>query len=441
MSFVGVGLLNNISFPKKFMALGAMVAVAVTVLCSLLMSELLAQREFTHKERVGLQYIDKVRGLLQLVQQHRGASVSVLSGNESFRGLMLEKRQRADQAFNTLLAHDKDQASYLGIEGRAQQAFQSWQQMTQSLGHYTSEDARIEHTQLIERLMDLTDDVADNSNLTADPHLDSYYLMDLSVHHLLHVSEALGRTRALASRIAGTGLMGDDLINLSEIKGAANSGYRSMQKAIVAIEKSNPALGQVVANRAATANQQIEHVLSIVATLMKSDAHTHTPKSVFDATTSAIDQLYALYDTTSPELKTLLGQRLEAVENRIAVVAAIILLLAFGLIYFLACLYMAIQENIAALTKPIKDMASGNLQSRVNFKANDEMRVIADSVNAMATQFSSVVGNTMASAQRVAAAAEQLTLMTEQSNHSITTQHAQTDQVATAIHEMSASIQ
>ncbi len=441
MSLSGAAFLNKFSFPKKFMILGSMVTVAVAVLCTLLMQELMERRDFTRKEQVGIEYIDHVRKILQILQQHRGASVSVLGGNPSFQNLMLEKRQQVNDAFSALLDHDARTASRLGVEGQAQRSFERWKKLTDSISSFTSEKARLEQTEQIDKLMSLINDVADNSNLTADPYLDSYYMMDMSVHHLMNAAEYLGQTRALASRIANTGLLGEDLINLSEIRGNANSSYQYMQKSIDAINKSNPQIGKSIESNAELASKKIDVVLAMAITLMKSEPHQLTPAGIFETATSAIDNIYALYDITSPTLNTLLSERLQSIDQRIATVVAIMSLLVIGVVYFLICLYLAIQQNIVALTKPIAEMAAGNLQCRVALTSNDEMRVISENVNSMATQFSSVVGQAMNSAQQVASAAEQLTRMMEQNNTSIHSQHTQTDHVATAIHEMSASIQ
>lgn len=441
MAMPGVGVFNKLKFPGKFAVIGMVVAIAVAILGSLLLIEFIAKRDFALKEQTGITYINSVRGVLQVIQQHRGASVSVLSGNESFRGMMMEKQQKVDDAFTALMMIEKTHGRALDVTNIASASAQEWGQLKQAVSHYTSEQSRLEHTQLIQKLTDLIESVADNSNLTADPVLDSYYMMDLIVHHLIKISEDLGRARALSSRVANTGLVGDDLIYLSEIRNAVETDYRNMKKAMAAIENANPSLAKSLHDQSELTNRQIEEMSAMVLKLMKEKEITFSPAEMFDAATRTINSIFTLYDHTSPALYKRLDERIASINAQIAWVVGIVLLLALCLLYVFSCVFLAIQENIKLLTHPIREMALGNLKARVKFSATDEMQVIAESVNEMATRFSSLVGSTMESAQRVATAAEQLNSMTTQSSNSISAQHAQTDQVATAIHEMSTSIQ
>lgn len=441
MSLPGVGMLNQLSFPRKFGIIGLLVAIAVGTLCYLLMNEMLHKREFVAKERLGVVYIDQVRGVLQVIQQHRGASVSLLSGNEAFRSIVMEKQVLVDNAFTGIMQVDEQYGAILDLRGRANELLTEWKQLKQVLPQYTSEQSRNVHTALIGKLLTLIDIAADNSNLTADPQLDSFYLMDLLVHQCTRISEHLGRARALGSRVASTGLVGEDLVNLSVITGLIETDQEGMNKAVSAVERSNPAQGRALTGEFTDVQTQINGMNNIMRSLLTGQKQGLNSTQVFDSATKTIDAVFKLYDNATPVLKEMLTARQDSIEEQITLVASVVVLLLTSLTYLLVCLFLAIQDNVRQLTAPIKEMAAGNLSVRVQFTARDEMRVIADSVNEMALKFSSVVGTATDSAQRVASAAEQLTCMTEQSSRSIAKQHMQTDQVATAVHEMSASIQ
>lgn len=440
MALPGVGILNQLSFPKKFMLIGASAFFAVASLCFLLISDLQDKRDFVEKEKLGIHFIDQVRQVLQVLQQHRGASVALLGGDESFRPIQLEKQRAVNQAFDNLIDEDKKNGKSLKVSDSVNSATSEWEQLKTKLTTINSELARIEHTKLINQLMDLIDSTADTSNLTADPELDSYYLFDLCVHHSLKLSEELGKARALSARIAKNGMAGDDLIFLSEINGNIQAEFGGLKKAIAAIEDNNPEMGKKLVAASRDTQDQVKTTSELLHGILRGQNKSLSPTEVFDAFTKTINSVYALYDQASPYLVELLSKRLTKINSAITKILLITGSIVFLLPYLFFCLFQAIQQNIRNLTDPIKEMARGNLNARVTLTSRDEMRIIAENVNEMAILFAKLVGTATHSAHRVAAAASQLSTMTDQTSKSISTQYLQTDQVATATNEMSSSI-
>lgn len=71
---------------------------------------------------------------------------------------------------------------------------------------------------------------------------------------------------------------------------------------------------------------------------------------------------------------------------------------------------------------------------------NDELGVIGSSINKMLTVFQQVCSNLITAATQLAATAEELATVTEQSSSGMRTQKAETDQVATSMNEMTATM-
>ncbi|MFX5574573.1 hypothetical protein ABTD77_19225, partial [Acinetobacter baumannii] len=67
------------------------------------------------------------------------------------------------------------------------------------------------HTEFINAVFSLLDDVADNSNLTLDPDVDTYYLMDAAVSKQPLLVESMGQLRGM-----GNGAILAGSINLSQ---------------------------------------------------------------------------------------------------------------------------------------------------------------------------------------------------------------------------------
>lgn len=81
-------LLNRLRFPVKFVLLGL---IALLVVGALLVQLALSLREsiaYAEKELDASERLPRVLKVIQLLQQHRGLSSGVLSGNEGMRPLL-----------------------------------------------------------------------------------------------------------------------------------------------------------------------------------------------------------------------------------------------------------------------------------------------------------------------------------------------------------------
>lgn len=100
-----------------------------------------------------------------------------------------------------------------------------------------------------------------------------------------------------------------------------------------------------------------------------------------------------------------------------------------------------ISRPIEALALTMRDIASEHdLTMRTNIERNDEIGDMASSVNAMLEAFQRLVQKILASTVNLAAATEQLSSVSATTKEGINKQRSETEQVATAMHEMVATV-
>ncbi len=109
-------------------------------------------------------------------------------------------------------------------------------------------------------------------------------------------------------------------------------------------------------------------------------------------------------------------------------------------LYFLIGFYHSMIGTVTELKVGSQKIAEGDLSVRVQSDAKDELGEVADSFNNMAEQFSSVVNKIMASSTHLLGATESLNATATQTSDGLVAQQQQTEQVATAITEMTASV-
>ncbi|MCW8918423.1 MAG: methyl-accepting chemotaxis protein [Gammaproteobacteria bacterium] len=86
-------------------------------------------------------------------------------------------------------------------------------------------------------------------------------------------------------------------------------------------------------------------------------------------------------------------------------------------------------------------MAEGNLTTRADYHAKDELGRVATAFNSMGERFHNMVQQLTSATGQLASAAEETSAITEQTSAGIHEQQAETEQVATAMNEMTATVQ
>ena len=119
--------------------------------------------------------------------------------------------------------------------------------------------------------------------------------------------------------------------------------------------------------------------------------------------------------------------------------ALVVSLLVAGFLAFFTV--SGITHAVDELKMGGEQLADGNLNYRINYHGRDELGDIATSFNAMAARFQTTIQELMDAISQLAAAALQTSQISHQTSDGIRRQQLETDQVATAMNEMSATVQ
>lgn len=99
-----------------------------------------------------------------------------------------------------------------------------------------------------------------------------------------------------------------------------------------------------------------------------------------------------------------------------------------------------VSDSVTQLESTAIEIASGNLTKRIALDGNDEFSHIADYVNQITRGFQQAVNNTHQSTSRLASSAEENAVVSTQTQRNVLDQQQQTQLIATAIHEFTATV-
>ncbi|MDR6961207.1 methyl-accepting chemotaxis protein [Pseudomonas brassicacearum] len=130
----------------------------------------------------------------------------------------------------------------------------------------------------------------------------------------------------------------------------------------------------------------------------------------------------------------------ETAQAKETLIIVTILALAFGLLaawIITRQIVVPLQQTLVALER----VASGDLSHNLVVTRRDDMGQLQGSLQRMVISLRQLIGGIGEGVTQIASAAEQLSAVTEQTSAGVNSQKVETDQVATAMHEMTATVQ
>ncbi len=153
--------------------------------------------EFARQEMRGVDYYIPLLALLKDLQQHRSMANAWLSGDAAFRDNLATKDADIENDIAKVDAVDQqlDSALHTSKEWTALRAACS--ELVSKTPGLSADDSFQQHTSVIGKTIALITHVGDASNLTLDPDIDSYYLMNVLIFQGPEVSELLAQASGL----------------------------------------------------------------------------------------------------------------------------------------------------------------------------------------------------------------------------------------------------
>jgi methyl-accepting chemotaxis protein len=440
----GVRLFRAIGFKAKALVISAVFMMPIALLAWNYFTGQQAAIEFSAKERLGVAYAKEVMPLLDALQRQRVAAVQAAAKGSAGDGSTL--RAEIDAQMAKLSALDKRHGESLAT-AKAFAAFVQTGQAAASAGGDV-DAVFAAHSAHIQALLDLLGVATDGSNLTLDPDIDTYYLMDTAMFRLPVMIEAAAQVRGLGSTMllasAATPTQTRRIIEQATLLAANQAAVDAGIDKAVAYNASVKD-----AAKAGPAQTAARALLSQVdATLLRAEAPQGDVAAHQAAANRAIEEMLALGQRASTELDSLVAlrvARMEVARDVTAVVLVASLLLAA---YLFVSFRKVLQGGLKEVAFHIDAMRDGNLTTSPRAWGADEaahlMLTLAQmqaSLRRIVTQVRGASDSLVNSSSEIAGGAQDLHARTEQSAANLEETAAAMEQIAATVRNNSATIE
>jgi methyl-accepting chemotaxis protein len=359
----GLRLMQAVRLPAKFALISAAFLVPLSVATYGVITYANDNIEFAAQERLGVAYLDALDEWTQAVA--RAYAQTSAAGGAS-----------ADASITKIQALNDSQQHALDIDAGLEAAMGAWRK-AQREGSAADASAP---------LLALYSQISDNSKLTLDPDIDSYYAMAIVMDYAPKLAHSAARLDALQKTIATRGSTSmDDRANAQIIAAQVATLVDSLSTAVQRAKAANENLAMRL---------RIDALHEAHAAFQSQASAMHSSESTATASAAVqplVQATLSLSKATAAALDELLEIRIagfEAKRNRLLV----IVLAGLGLaLYLISSFYVSNVHGFDSLVRRMRKLASGDLTLNSTARGNDELGELMNAFNGSRSQLQTLV--------------------------------------------------
>jgi signal transduction histidine kinase/HPt (histidine-containing phosphotransfer) domain-containing protein/ActR/RegA family two-component response regulator len=362
-----VRLMNRLRYPQKFALISLLFAIPIAVMMTLWLVELHHRMASTAAERRGLEYVLALGHVLEPLERSRGLRVLADAGDAIARELLDQERANIVAAATAVDAVNDRLGARLRVK-------ELWHSLRPRIAH-----PAVEPGALIEQVRRLAEQVADQSKLSLDTELDSYYLMEAVVRRLPALADRLSTVGigAIEQRLAYAPSDARQSAMVTVLD-QAHAERDAVDRGHTVAFREDPTLRGRLEGTLDGSWRGVESVDAIVG------AGGQNARGAYEGYAAAVGAVFRHYDAAASALDDLLRARM----HRLALKRLIILLaVAFTtvvVVYLWVGFYASVKRAVRGLERVTKRMLTGEFSRPVLVEGRDELRQVVDSFNTVA---------------------------------------------------------
>lgn len=419
--------IRNLSIGRKLILL---LSLPVLLLLWLASNQLLSRlQEVQVAQQVGSAIeVSVVMGeLIGALQAERGASgVVINSQGQRFTDRLRQLRQSSDQQLARFQQYRQPEVLQL------QQRFSeltALRQQVDSFGISANQSAE-RYTSLIRALMDFNHQL--EAGLT---HLAMARQLNL-LNQFIEMKERAGRERAILGLAFSRNSFTPELLTrFTNNLGAFNAYEENFLKALAPAQ-----LQRVQAIQQDPSFAEVSRLQQLAFTVPLGEALGVDDGAWFDLASRRINQLTTYERELSAEIATQAEVLAAQAWQSLVILAGLILLALTAVVILTILIARNIRLAVQEIERVMTALAKRDLTQRSQYQGRDELGRIALYANNMADELHGVMQEIGSATAQVATAAEESSAVTLQTSKGVQQQQQDTELVATAMHEMSATV-
>lgn len=430
-----VAVMNRLRYPSKFMLLGVAVGLVMVLILFTVYVNLSRDIDTARQEIQGLQMLKPMNRMVQFMQQHRGLSSGVLNGNEAMKVPRAAKQKDVTDA---VAATDAALSPTLRATAEWKNILQDWVQISAEGLNWAPPENIKRHSVMIDNILIFMIEVADETAMTLDPAMDTYYFMDTVVTKMPAMLEPMGITRARGTGVlTRKDLSADQRIAVSSLIAQMQGTLRRQNRNFEKVARYAPHLQGVISGPAKEFSDGAEKIFALVRDDILGEKYATNPQAYFALTTQLIDVGYkVMYETLIPQFEKQLQNRMVAAERMLMLNLGLAVLVMLLVGYFSVGTFYSVVDSVAVFSRGARQLAQGDLTAQFVCAGRDELHDAGEDFNDMAAAIRKLIGHVQTEVMQLRGSAEQLAASSQQISSSTEMQSDSASSMAASVEEM-----
>lgn len=377
-------LMNKLSYLQKFLIVAVLLLLPSIGLLFLLTTEINKTIEFSSKELTGIAYNASLRQFYEKIQHHREQSVQYFIDSTS-QDAMIKTQREVESAILSVDTVDNLYGDNLAVREQWKNIKIDWKNLkSRAFTHRLDKSVEV-HDKLMSDILALMVDVSDNSNLTLDSDIETYYLMQITSFKALQLTEALSQSKNLIREIKDVPILSpEQRTQFTVLRGIIQPLLGDIADNVNRISTYNQAVAPLVEPAYVDLKSNADQYLEALQSEILIDSIRANRINNLETLERPIRAGLELYDIQLPILKTLIEQRITTFDNRRLLFFILTPLIVAIVIYLLGGFYSSVIGTVSTLESVAHQLDEGKITEVVEVETNDELGRVGRSFNRIA---------------------------------------------------------
>jgi len=398
-------IMDKLNYKIKFSIIGVVVVVFSSGLMYKIVTEYNSQIDFSKKEIVGAKVLPYIQQLVTDNQKLRGMTSAYQGGAKNFKYKVINQAKKVKKDLE--IAEVELKKTNLPVMNKFNYIKRNLLTLISTYSNYDRLTTFSKYTKIINKELDLIVKIADVSNLTLDPEIDTYYLMNTITTAIPNMTEATGKARGLGSgMIAKKSIALKEKIKLSSFVIQISKNLNIIKNGFESAYESKPELKPILTKEFTKLKNQTNKFIKDANDVIDGKFNI-TPANFFAEGTQTISKALKLYKFSNTKLIELLNQRVNNIEKIRDIIVIIGIVFFIILLLLFIGMYQSVSNAVNSMVMQFRNIAKNkDLAKDLVIDTQDELKLISEAYNELRQSIDSALIEINSNSQKLTSSVE-----------------------------------
>ena len=431
-----IRLMGRLSYAAKFGLISFLFMVPLVFLSGQVFYASFQSLKKTESELIAVHNTQKVMHIVYALEDYRNyASPLIFQKDSTLNSRVLDYRSNVDDQFNKaiadidnddlkaqLTAFKKNNFNKLSIDGDSR--------MPTLLDQFKF------YQQVIDQLYLVINKYAQSTGLAldSDPEIQQLLIISLNNSPVIRDAAGLGYSASIFAMIEKylRAMTYDFLNDVFDTMSAVKPDIQLITSSLEAL-----GLDAIAEQAKKSGNGMLDIQMTLDEEVIAATSVTMNWIDFEKKAQARIQALRELDNMVLPLIAKKLQARLDDQSSHMLLTASVLLTVMTIIIYLYSAFFLSVQYSIARFFSAAQKIAQGDLTQVINFAGKDEMGQLRDAFNEMTSEVRGILSTVKDTAKNVGEKVSAVETIANSSRQAVTTQMAETEEVANTISDMS----